>query len=169
MKRESIVSPRLQKAVKKLAADEYYSAQYYMLAPFAVDPDGYGALRELFAQLEGSARLSRFGRLVEWLAKYGVDVPYSEAEMRKCATPDIVKKAQSVKKGQEAGFYIDKAKDIEESSMKSYKETLEIDGLEYFTDLQSMLWQNYYDRGDNVGKLQTARIAFDASCDLIMN
>ena len=93
MKKESIVSPRLQKAVKKLAADEYYSAQYYMLAPFAVESDQYGILRELFQQLEGSARLARFGRLVEWLAKYGVDIPYSEAEMRKCATPELVKKA----------------------------------------------------------------------------
>jgi len=155
--------------VKRLAADEYFSAQYYMLAPFAAEPDSYGALNELFRQLEGSARTARFGRLVEWLTKYGVDIPYSEAEMRKCATPDVVKKTQSAKKGQQAGFYLDKAKEIEESSMKAYKETLEIDGIEYFTDLQSMLWQNYYDRGDNVGKLQTAKIAFDAQCDLVMN
>ena len=140
-----------------------------MLAPFAVEPDQYGALCELFLQLEGSARTARFGRLVEWLAKYGVDVPYSEAEMRKCATPDLIRKAQGVKKGQPAGFYLDKAKDLEEASMKTYKETLEIDGVEYFTDLQSLLWQNYYDRGDNVGKLQTAKIASDVQCDLIMN
>lgn len=169
MKKESIVSPRLQKAVRKLAADEYYSAQYYMLAPFAVEPDHYGALCELFQQLEGSSRTSRFGRLVEWLTKYGVDIPYSEAEMKKCATPDLVRKTQGAKKDKSAGFYLDKAKDLEEASMKAYKETLEIDGVEYFTDLQSLLWQNYYDRGDNVGKLQTAKIAFDAQCDLVMN
>lgn len=89
--------------------------------------------------------------------------------MRKCATPDLIRKAQGVKKGQPTGFYLDKAKDLEEASMKTYKETLEIDGVEYFTDLQSLLWQNYYDRGDNVGKLQTAKIAFDAQCDLVMN
>ena len=140
-----------------------------MLAPFAVEPDQYGALCELFQQLEGSARTARFGRLVEWLAKYGVDIPCSEAEMRKCATPELVKKTQGVKKGQPAGFYIDKAKEAEEASMKAYKEALEIDGVEYFTDLQSLLWQNYYDRGDNVGKLQTAKIAFNAQCDLVMN
>ena len=113
--------------------------------------------------------MARFGRLVEWLAKYGVDTPYSEAEMRKCATPDIIRKTQGVKKGQPAGFYLDKAKDLEESSMKTYKETIEIDGVEYFTDLQSLLWQNYYDRGDNVSKLQTAKIASDVQCDLVMN
>lgn len=99
MKKESIVSPRLQKTVKKLVADEYFSAQYYMLTPFAVEADQYGALCDLFGQLEKSARVQRFGRLVEWLAKYGVDIPHSEAEMKKCATPDLVKKAQSVKKG----------------------------------------------------------------------
>ena len=53
--------------------------------------------------------------------------------------------------------------------MKTYKETIEIDGVEYFTDLQSLLWQNYYDRGDNVSKLQTAKIASDVQCDLVMN
>lgn len=105
--------------------------------------------------------MARFGRLVEWLAKYGVDVPYNEAEMRKCATPDLIRKTQGIKKGQPAGFYLDKAKDLEETSMKTYKETIEIDGVEYFTDLQSLLWQNYYDRGDNVSKLQTAKIASD--------
>lgn len=169
MKKESIVSPRLQKAVRKLAGDEYYSAQYYMLAPFAVELDQQGTLRELFGQLEQSARTSRLGRLIEWMTKYGVDVPYSEAEMRKCATPDVVKKTQGARKGQQAGFYLDKAKDVEEAAMKAYKDALEIDGVEYFTDLQSLLWQNYYDRGDNVGKLQTAKIAFDAQCDLVMN
>ena len=92
MNKESIVSPRLQKAVKKLAADEYYSAQYYMLAPFAADADQYGTLCELFKQFEVSARTQRFERLIEWLAKYGVDIPYSEAEMKKCATPDLIKK-----------------------------------------------------------------------------
>ena len=105
--------------------------------------------------------MARFGRLVEWLAKYGVDVPYNEAEMRKCATPDLIRKTQGIKKGQPAGFYLDKAKDLEETSMKTYKETIEIDGVEYFTDLQSLLWQNYYDRGDNISKLQTAKIASD--------
>ena len=79
--------------------------------------------------------MARFGRLVEWLAKYGVDVPYNEAEMRKCATPDLIRKTQGVKKGQPASFYLDKAKDLEEASMKTYKETIEIDGVEYFTDL----------------------------------
>lgn len=169
MNRETIVSPRLQKAVRKLAAEEYYAAQYYMLAPFAAKSEQYPALCELFQQLEGSARLQRFGRLVEWLAKYGVEIPSSESEMKKCVSGDVVRKSQSAKRGEDAGFYLDRAKDIEEAAMKSYKDVIEIDGMEYFTDLQSLLWQNYYDRADNVGKLQTARIALDASCDLVMN
>lgn len=168
MTNESIVSPRIQKAVQRLAADEYYSAQYYMLAPFAVQDGQYGALCELFAQQEAQSR-ARFARLVEWSAKYGVEVPFSEAEMKKRATPELAKKAQGVKKGQAAGLYIDKAKEVEEAAMKSYKDTIDIDGLEYFTDLQSLLWQNYYDRGDAMSRLQTARVAFDASCDLVMN
>lgn len=168
MTNESIVSPRIQKAVQRLAADEYYSAQYYMLAPFAVKDGQYGTVNELFGQQEGASK-TRFARLVEWLAKYGVEVPCSEAEMKKHATPEVSKKAQTPKKGQPAGVYIDQAKDVEEASMKSYKDALDIDGLEYFTDLQSLLWQNYYDRGDAVGRLQTARVAFDASCDLVMN
>jgi len=61
------------------------------------------------------------------------------------------------------------AGEVETASMEAYKNALEIDGVEYFTDLQSLLWQNYYDRGDNVEKLRTARIAFDAQCDLVMN
>ena len=169
MKNESIVSPRLQKAVKRLAADEYYSAQYYMFAPFAVQNDQHATVCELFQQLEGSSRLARFGRLVEWLAKYGVDIPYSEQEMKKCATPAVVKNAQCGRKNQPASFYLDRAKELEEQSMKTYKDTIDIEDVTYFTDLQSLLWQNYYDRGDNIGKLQTARIAFDAQCDLVMN
>ena len=140
-----------------------------MLAPFAVEPDQYGALCELFQQLEGSARMARFGRLVEWLAKYGVDIPYSEADLAYYTNCRADREQADSSARPAAGFYLDKAKDLEEASMKAYKETLEIDGVEYFTDLQSLLWQNYYDRGDNVGKLQTAKIAFDAQCDLVMN
>ena len=169
MKNNSIVSPRLQKAIKKLAADEYFSAQYYMLAPFAVTSDQYQVLCDLFQQFEGNARLNRFGNLVKWLIQYGIDIPCNETELKKCATPNVIKKSSTIKKNQDANFYLSQAKEIEEISMKAYKDIIDIDEVAYFTDLQSLLWQNYYDRADNINKIQSTQIAFDASCDLIMN
>ena len=117
----------------------------------------------------GATLIDMVGLDKRWLAKYGVDIPYSEQEMKKCATPAVVKNAQCGRKNQPASFYLDRAKELEEQSMKTYKDTIDIEDVTYFTDLQSLLWQNYYDRGDNIGKLQTARIAFDAQCDLVMN
>ena len=168
MKNESIVNPRIQKAIKKLIADEFYSSQYYTLTPFAVEAEQYGAIYELFKQFEISAK-TKFNNIIEWAIKYGIDIPHSEAEMKKIATSEIVKKVSSVKKKQTADFYINKAIEIENIMLKIYKDTTNIDDIAYFTDLQSILWQNYYDKADNIGKLQTAIIAFEASCDLVMN
>lgn len=169
MNKDSIVSPRLQKAVAKLAADEYYSSQYYALTPFAADAGQRTALAELFGKFEADSRQAMFAHLAEWMLRYGVDVPASEAEMRKSATPDVVKKATSAKKGQAANSYVDKAAEIEASVMAAYKDVIESEGVAYFTDLQSLLWQNYYSHADNASRLQTARIAIDANCDLVMN
>lgn len=70
-------------------------------------------------------------------------MPFSEKEYKKFADKEQWNAYDSMKKGQDASYYIQLAMQLEVLAVKSYEEVLKDRSLPY--DLLSILQKNYYD------------------------
>ena len=168
-KTESIVGTKLQDAVRKLIAEEYYAYTLYFLSRFAVAPNERDVVSDLFSQIADDELDDHMKTLTEWCFEYGIDVPCTESEFKKLAGAKASKQVSDLKKGKDAAYYIQEAVKSEEMAIESYKAVLDMKEVHDFTDLQSALWKIYYDEEEHLGNLKTARIAYDAGNSLIMN
>lgn len=106
--------------------------------------------------------------LIKWCKTYDYDIPCSEKEFKKYADPKIYKIVQDLKKNQDAVYYIQEAIKQENLSIKSYKNALNTKNLCEFTDLQSLLWNIYYEEEEHLSELNSSLIAIEANADLIL-
>ena len=166
---ESLASPKLQKVVQAMIAEEYFAYQLYFFSRFAVKAEDRGVLADMFAQIAADELEDHMKELVEWCAEYKVDVPATEAEFKRAAAKPIQKVVADLKKNKDAGYYIDQAIKQEELAIQSYKEALDEDEVCQFTDLQATLWHIFYDENDHLRNLTTAKTAYEAGADLVIS
>lgn len=165
----SLASPKLQKVVQAMIAEEYFAYQLYFFSQLAVKAEDRGALRELFAQIAADELEDHMKELVEWCAEYKVDVPATDAEFRRAAAKPMQKVVQDLKKNKNAGYYLDQAIKHEELAIQSYKEALAEREVSQFTDLQATLWHIFYDENEHLANLTTAKTAYEAGADLVIS
>ena len=165
---ESIVSAKLQKVVQTLISEEYFAYQLYLFSSLAVCKEDRGVVADLFNEIMTDELDDHMKSLIEWCVEYNVDVPCSEAEFKRLAATKISRQVSQLKKNKDAGYYIDEAVKSEELAIASYKEALEEDEVSQFTDLQSILWNIYYDEAEHLQNINSAKIAYEAGDSLVI-
>ena len=165
---ESIVSAKLQKVVQTLISEEYFAYQLYLFSSLAVCKEDRGVVADLFNEIMTDELDDHMKSLIEWCVEYNVDVPCSEAEFKRLAAAKISRQVSQLKKNKDAGYYIDEAVKSEELAIASYKEALEEDEVSQFTDLQSILWNIYYDEAEHLQNINSAKIAYEAGDSLVI-
>lgn len=165
---EELVGKKLQDSVRRLISEEYYAYQLYLFSRLAVKSEDRGAIFDLFVEIAEDELDDHMNTLIGWCNEYGVDIPCTEREFKKYASPAISKQVSDLKKGKDAAYYLSEAVKSEEAAIASYKKVLELPEVHEFTDLQSAFWKIFYDENEHLQNLKTARIAYDANDDLII-
>ena len=158
----------IQEATARLISEEYIAAAIYIQATMAAESESVDVIADLFNQTAKDELDDHMAELVKWCRDYGYDVPCSEKEFRKEADKDLVKLLDSMKKKQNAGYYLDLAAKSEELAIASYKKVLELKDICQFTDLQATLWHIYYDEEQHLRDINSTKAAFNAGVDMII-
>lgn len=159
---------KLHSAIRKSIAEEYGASQLYTLWLLASENTAKPTLADMFTKFSDEKFKRNMLELVEWCNSVECDVPCTEPEMKRTQSDTMKKFFNHMKKGKDAGYYIDQAISMQNYQVLQYRKILEIDEVSQFTDLQSLLWNIYYDEEQRLRDLHTAKIAFEANANMII-
>lgn len=162
------IDKTLQTALKRAIADEYAAGQLYMLWTLATPAGQKNIVAELFKYIADDEIKDHMMSLIEWCGEMKCDIPCTESELKRFSSAYSRKLADQMKKGKDALYYLKQAEKSEQEAILQYRKILEIDQVSEFTDLQSILWNIYYDEEEHLRKIKTAIIACQAEADLLM-
>lgn len=158
----------IQKALNKLISEEWIASNMYQQMIFGCIPEERGVIYELFTSIANDEMHDHMKSLVDWCMQHAYDIPCKTAEFKRYASAADVKLLDTFKTKQNAAYYIEKAIESEKSAIESYKAVIDSGNIAQFTDLQSIIWNNYYDEQEHLEKLNSALIAYEANADMIM-
>ena len=158
----------IQKALNKLISEEWIASNFYQQMVFGCIHEERGVICELFTSIANDELHDHMKSLVDWCMQNGYDIPCKMSDFRRYASSNDVKLFDTFKPKQNAKYYIQKGIESEKSALQSYKTIIDQGKISQFTDLQSIIWNNYYDEQEHLEKLNSALIAYEANADMIM-
>lgn len=155
---------KVQEVLSKVISEEMLANLLYHNAVLAMQPEDVCKVFDMFKTIAEDELDDHYQALCAYAFQNGFAVPFSEKEYKKCADKEQWNVYDSMKKGQEASYYIKLSMQLEVLAIKSYGEVLKDRSLPY--DLLSVLQKNYYDELQHLDDLKTLSIAVEASADL---
>ena len=168
-KNDKLFSSEIQKILSKLISEEQIAHDFYIGCIVATSQDEAQCFMKMFIEIAKDEMDDHCRKLVDWAVSNDYDVPFKYKDFEKSADGKIFRSFNSLKTGEKAKFYIDKAIEQEELAIKSYEEEIktmsESDAFDY--SLYEILMQNYLDEKEHLAKLQLLKEAMKNDVNLI--
>lgn len=155
---------KVQEVLSKVISEEMLANLLYHNAVLAMQPEDICKVFDMFKTIADDELDDHHRALCTYAFQNCFAVPFSEKEYKKFADKAQWDAYDSMKKGQDASYYIQLAMQLEVLAVKSYEEMLKDRSLPY--DLLSILQKNYYDELQHLEDLKTLSLAAAANANL---
>lgn len=145
------VEKNTQKILEKLISEERIAVDFYMGALNNVKPEQRALIHDKFKEIALDEKHDHFKKLVKFATLNGYEVPFKYKDFEKFASKKTVNLFNSLKVGEDALYYIEKAIESEKDAIASYEKAL---SEEFVFELQAVLLNNYYDELEHLEELE---------------
>ena len=140
-----------QKILFKAISEERVAVDFYLGAVASVKPEEREIILDRFVEIGKEEKMDHLKKLVNFAELNGYKIPFKYKDYEKYAEPKMFKLLDSLKEGQNAVYYIEKAIESEIEAIKSYEEVLDWD---YVFEFQPILLDCYYDEIQHLDELK---------------
>lgn len=164
-------SKKVQDVLNKLISEEILASMTYrdaILDSIKVNPEDVSVtaiINKPFQTIADDELGDHYKALITFAMTNGYEIPTQEKEYKKYASEASWKGYDTIKKKQNALYYIDLMTELEKDAIKSYEAVLNDDN-ELPYELCSIVQKNYYDELEHLDDLHTLRIAVEANANL---
>lgn len=154
---------KVQKALNKLIADEWFAGNVYRMFAIAVNGEHRDAIVGQLLSVASDELNDHYKSLVDYALQNGYSVPATYSEMKKLADKADVKLFENAKKSADALWYVDEAIESEKRAIAAYEEY--VDDYEYtkIPELFMILQNNYYDEQQHLKDFSFTKSMIEAS------
>ncbi len=168
-KNDRLFNSEIQKVLNKLISEEQIAHDFYIACTLATDIDEVKSFKDMFYEIAVDELNDHHLKLVKWSVDNDYDVPFRYKDYENFADEKVFRSVNSLKSGEKAKYYIDKAIEQEEIAIKSYEEAIDI--LNTIEDasysLYEIIMQNYIDEKEHLSKLNMLKDAIHNGINLI--
>ena len=154
----------VQKAVLKLASDEWFAGNIYKQFILLVKNEDRSKIADQMIDIAQDELDDHLKGIVEFALANGFEVPSTYNEMKKYADKADVKLFEGCKKSQDALFYVEKSIESEKRAIETYQKFVDdYDFAHDFQDFKMVVQNNYYDEISHLETLSFMKSQFEAA------
>ena len=152
-----------QKILNKLISEELLAGNFYNGCVASVTPMQRRVIEEKFSEIARDELEDHARVLTKFAIENGFEVPFKYKDIEKYSSKKMVAKFNTLKRGEDAQYYIERAIESEVEAIKSYEECM---AGEYLFDLQPVMLKCYYEEMKHLEDLQLLLTCANMGVDL---